>query len=138
MSRYKVVHWQESPDFYKDTDVPGEFRRLSDLLGTEQLSISFIKVPAHSDFQQSTGHSHEEIEELYIIAKGTLSMRFDDDIVKVPAGSAVRVSPTTVRSHRNEGDEDVEMWAISKKIGRRDAKKVDNFWEPSESAKQTK
>lgn len=41
----------------------------------------------------------------------------------------VRVAPTTARSHRNEGDESVEMWAISRKLGRGDSTKLDDCWE---------
>lgn len=56
----------------------------------------------------------------------------------VQAPAAVRVAPETTRSHRNEGDEDVEMWAISRQLGRSDATKVDDFWEASPAARQTR
>jgi hypothetical protein len=46
----------------------------------------------------------------------------------------VRVAPKTPRSHRNEGDELVEMWAISRQLGRRDSTKLDDFWEASDRA----
>jgi hypothetical protein len=48
----------------------------------------------------------------------------------------VRVAPKTPRSHRNEGDEPVELWAISPKLGRSDATKLDDFWDASPDAKQ--
>jgi hypothetical protein len=47
-----------------------------------------------------------------------LTVRFCDAIETVPAPAAVRVSPGTASSHRNEGDEDVELWAISRHFGR--------------------
>jgi mannose-6-phosphate isomerase-like protein (cupin superfamily) len=93
-------------------------------------------VPAHSDFEQGTGHYHDEVEELYLVTRGTLTMRFDDDVRSVPAGSAVRVAPRTARSHRNEGDEPVEMWAVSRRVDRSDATKIDDFWEASPDAAQ--
>jgi hypothetical protein len=65
-------------------------------------------------------------------------MRFGDDIHAVAAPAAVRVDPGTLRSHRNEGDEPVEMWAISRKLGNGDATKLDDFWEPSPAARQTR
>ncbi len=136
MSDYTIIKADDATDSYAGTDVPGEFRRLSKDLGTEQLGVTLIRVPPHSDFEQSTGHYHDEIEELYIIIKGTLTMRFGDDIVPVPAGSVVRVAPETHRSHRNEGNEAVEMWAVSQKLKRMDATKIDNFWEASEKAIQ--
>ncbi|HLG90584.1 MAG TPA: cupin domain-containing protein [Candidatus Saccharimonadales bacterium] len=136
MRDYTIVNADEVPDVYAGTDVPGEFRPLKKALGSQQIAVTFLRIPAHSDFEQGTGHSHKEVEEIYLITKGTLTMRFDKDIVKVPAGSAVRVAPKTPRSHRNEGDEPVEMWAISKKIDHDDSNFVKVFWEASPKAAQ--
>jgi mannose-6-phosphate isomerase-like protein (cupin superfamily) len=93
-------------------------------------------VPPHSDFEQGTGHFHDEVEELYLVTRGTLTMRFGDDVETIAPGTAVRVAPRTPRSHRNEGDEPVEMWAISRKTDRMDATKIDDFWEASPEARQ--
>ncbi|MDQ6776236.1 MAG: hypothetical protein M3071_08475 [Actinomycetota bacterium] len=66
-------------------------------------------------------------------------MRFGDDIHQVRAPAAVRVDSRTPRSHRNENDVPVEMWAISRKtdLGNSDATKLDDFWEASPEARQT-
>lgn len=135
---YAIVHPDDVADHYAGSDVPGEFRRLSDALGGEQIAVTLIRVPAHCDFEQGTGHHHEETEEIYLVTRGTLTMRFADVIKTVRAPAAVRVSPGTTRSHRNEGDEDVEMWAISRRHGGSDATKVDDFWEASSDARQTR
>jgi mannose-6-phosphate isomerase-like protein (cupin superfamily) len=136
MSEYTVVSADDVDDVYEGTSVPGEFRPLTAALGAEQLALTLIRVPPHSDFEQGTGHYHEEREELYVIARGTLTMRFGDDIRKVSAGSVARVAPRTPRSHRNEGDEPVEMWAVSRRLERHDAVKLDDFWEASPDAAQ--
>jgi mannose-6-phosphate isomerase-like protein (cupin superfamily) len=136
MSDYAIVSADDVDDHYEGTDVPGEFRRLTGALGCEQVAVTLIRVPPHSDFEQGTGHYHKEIEELYVIATGTLTMRLGDDVHKVPAGSVVRVAPHTPRSHRNEGDEPVEMWAVSRRIAHGDATKIDDFWEASPDARQ--
>jgi mannose-6-phosphate isomerase-like protein (cupin superfamily) len=133
---YAIVDPDEVRDVYAGTDVPGEFRPLSRALGCEQLAATLIRVPAHSDFEQGTGHFHDEVEELYLITRGTLTMRFGDDIHSVAAPAAVRVANRTPRSHRNEGDEDVEMWAISRRLDHGDATKIDEFWEASPAATQ--
>ena len=133
---YAIVHADDVDDHYEGTDVPGEFRRLTSALGCEQLAVTLIRVPPHSDFEQGTGHTHEEIEELYLVTRGTLTMRLGDDIHDVRAGSVVRVAPSTPRSHRNLGDEPVEMWALSRQLGRPDATKIDEFWEASPEAAQ--
>ena len=136
MSDYSIVDPDEVDDPYTGTDVPGEFRRLTDALGCEQLAVTLIRVPPHSDFEQSTGHYHDEVEELYLVTRGTLTMRCGDDVHEVSAPGAVRIAPRTPRSHRNEGDEPVDIWAISRKLDRGDATKLDAFWEASPKARQ--
>ena len=136
MSEFTVVSADDVDDAYAGTSVPGEFRRLTGALGCEQLALTLIRVPPHSDFEQGTGHFHDEVEELYLVTRGTLTMRFGDDVRKVSAGSVVRVAPRTPRSHRNEGDEPVEMWALSTRIDEADSVKIDEFWEASPDAAQ--
>lgn len=134
---YSIVNADEVDDSYSGSDVPGEFRRLTDALGADQVAITLIRVPPHSDFEQGTGHSHDETEELYLVTRGALTMRFGDDVEVVSAGSVARVAAGTVRSHRNEGDDPVEMWAISRRSEREDSNKVDDFWEASDQARQS-
>jgi mannose-6-phosphate isomerase-like protein (cupin superfamily) len=136
MSDFTIVQADDVDDHYAGTSVPGEFRSLGKALGCEQLAVTLIRVPPHSDFEQGTGHYHEQIEELYVIVRGTLTMHFGDEVRLVSAGSAVRVAPQTKRSHRNEGDEPVEMWAISRRLDDHDAVKIDEFWEASPEAAQ--
>jgi mannose-6-phosphate isomerase-like protein (cupin superfamily) len=136
VSDYSIVQAEDVKDSYADSEVPGEFRSLKEALGAEQVAVTLIRVPPHSDFEQGTGHFHEKLEEIYIVTGGTLTMRFEDEIVKVEAGSVVRVAPGTTRSHRNESFEPVEIWAVSRKIDEGDSTKVEDFWEPSTSADQ--
>jgi mannose-6-phosphate isomerase-like protein (cupin superfamily) len=138
MSDYEVISADDVADVYAGSDVPGEYRPLTQALAAEQLAVTLIRVPPHSDFEQGTGHFHDEQEEIYIVGRGTLTMRFGDDIRKVSAGSVARVAPRTPRSHRNEGDEPVELWAFSRRIDHEDATKLDDFWEASPDAAQTR
>jgi mannose-6-phosphate isomerase-like protein (cupin superfamily) len=135
-SAFAVVDPDDADDAYSGTDVPGEFRSLTDDLGCGQLAVTLIRVPPHSDFEQGTGHFHDEIEELYLVTSGTLTMRFGDEIRTVNAPAAVRVAANTPRSHRNEGDDPVEIWALSRQLGRSDSTKLDDFWEASPDARQ--
>jgi mannose-6-phosphate isomerase-like protein (cupin superfamily) len=137
MSDYTVVEADEVEDAYADEDVPGEFRALTEALGSEQVAVTLIRVPPHSDFEQGTGHRHEKQEEVYIVTRGTLTMRFGDEVREVSPGSAVRVAPQTVRSHRNLGDEPVELWAVSRKLEESDSTKVEDFWEVSPEASRS-
>jgi mannose-6-phosphate isomerase-like protein (cupin superfamily) len=135
---YAIVDPDDVDDVYEGSDVPGEFRPLTEALGCDQLAATLIRVPPHSDFEQGTGHFHDDVEELYLVTRGTLTMRFGDEIRQVDAPAAVRVAPGTRRSHRNEGDEPVDLWAISHRIDHGDATKVDDFWEASPDARQSR
>jgi len=133
---YSIVSADEVADQYAGTDVPGEFRSLTEALGAEQLAVTLIRVPPHCDFEQGTGHTHDLLEEIYVVGRGTLTMRFGDDVVAVPAGSVVRVAAEVPRSHRNEGDEPVELWAVSVRSDDDRGNKIDEFWEASPRARQ--
>jgi mannose-6-phosphate isomerase-like protein (cupin superfamily) len=135
---YAIVDPDDADDVYEGSDVPGEFRPLTEALGCDQLAATLIRVPPHSDFEQGTGHFHDDVEELYLVTRGTLTMRFGDEIRQVGAPAAVRVAPGTRRSHRNEGDEPVDLWAISHRIDHGDATKLDDFWEASPDARQSR
>ena len=134
MSGYSIVRADDVEDAYADSEVPGEFRSLKEALGAEQVAVTLIRVPPHSDFEQGAGHFHEKLEEIYIVSTGTLTMRFEHEVEEVQAGSVVRVAPGTTRSHRNEGEEPVEIWAVSRRIDDQDATKVEDFWQPSAKA----
>ena len=138
MTDYSIVRADDVKDAYEGSEVPGEFRSLTRALGTEQLAVTLIRVPPHSDFEQGTGHTHDELEEVYIVASGTLTMRFGDDVHQVEAGSVARAAPGCPRSHRNEGDEPVDLWAVSRRIASDDGNKIDDFWEASPDAAQTR
>jgi mannose-6-phosphate isomerase-like protein (cupin superfamily) len=138
VSDYTLVNVDDVEDHYAGSSVPGEFRRLTGALAAEQVAVTLIRIPPHSDFEQGTGHFHDEQEEVYIVTRGTLTMRFGDDIRPVTAGSVVRVSAKTPRSHRNEGDEPVELWAVSTRDNHGDATKIDDFWDASPDAAQSR
>src|SRR3954452_14865511 len=97
---FSIVNPRHCDDVYADSDVPGEFRPLTEALGAEQLAMTLIHVPPHSDFEQGTGHFHDEIEEIYLITRGTLTMRLGDEVQALSAPAVVRVAPRTPRSHR--------------------------------------
>jgi uncharacterized cupin superfamily protein len=87
---FAIVSADDVDDAYAGSDVPGEFRRLSDALDAEQVAVTLIRIPPHSDMEQGTGHSHSEIEELYIVARGTITMRCEDHVEAVVARECVR------------------------------------------------
>jgi ABC-type glycerol-3-phosphate transport system substrate-binding protein len=57
-------------------------------------------------------------------------------VARVGPRAAVRAAARTPRSHCNEGDEPVEIWAVSRRLDHEDAVKIDEFWEASPDAVQ--
>lgn len=133
---YRHVDPDEVDDLHEGSDVPGEFRPLTEALGARQLAATLVRVPPHTDFERGTAHIHQQLEELYLISRGTLTMRCGDDVLVLKAPAAVRVDPQTPRSHRNEGDEPVEMWAVSPWMTHSDSTKLPDFWDPSPNAER--
>ena len=131
---YRFVDPGAVVDLHEGTDTPGEFRPLTEALGSRQLAATLVRVPPHTDFERGTAHTHEHLEELYLISRGTLTMRCGGDVLALSAPAAVRVDPQTPRTHRNEGDEMVEMWAVSPWLEASDSARIPGFWDPSPDA----
>ncbi len=55
MSDHTTVRADDVGDVYADSDVPGEFRPLTEALHAEQVAVTLIRVPPHSDFEQGDG-----------------------------------------------------------------------------------
>jgi mannose-6-phosphate isomerase-like protein (cupin superfamily) len=129
MAGYKIRSLDEIPDVLGD--YPGEMRMsaASDL-GTEQVGFTWRRMPPLTGGKGSYGHRHKTQEEVYFVVSGELQFKLDDDVIDVPAGTAVRVAPGTVRSVWNERPEDAELLIVSTRIadGREDVDLVENFW----------
>ena len=136
MSDYTIIHADDVGTTTRAASVPGEFRRLADALGTEQVAVTLLRIPPHSDFEQGTGHYHEQQEEVYIVTRGTLTMRFGDDIRagdrrlgRARARRDAALAPQRGRrARRDVGD--------LTPASRGDAVKLDDFWAASPDAEQ--
>jgi uncharacterized cupin superfamily protein len=125
MANYTIVKREEAGDILGD--YPGEMYMLSDKLGTEQVAITYRRMPQHTGGKGAYGHRHGQQEELYYVISGTLQFKLEDDVVDVPAGSAVRVAPEVVRSVWNDEAEDAELIIVSTRT-EDSAETVPDFW----------
>jgi mannose-6-phosphate isomerase-like protein (cupin superfamily) len=137
MAGYTIRALEEIPDVLGD--YPGEMRMsaASDL-GTEQVGFTWRRMPPLTGGKGSYGHRHKTQEEVYFVASGTLQFKLEDEVVDVPAGTLVRVSPETARSVWNAGPGDAVLIVVSRRSDdpRADIEQVDEFWpegEPSSS-----
>ena len=62
-------------------------------------------------------HAHKQNEELYLFLSGSGEMLLDNEVVKVGAGSAVRIRPAVVRCWRNTGDVPLTCVVVQAKAG---------------------
>jgi mannose-6-phosphate isomerase-like protein (cupin superfamily) len=64
------------------------------------------------------------------VASGTLQFKLEDEVVDVPEGTVVRVSPEVARSVWNAGPGDAVLIVVSTKSDEpgKDAEQVEDFW----------
>ena len=129
MADYAIRRLEEIPDVLGD--YPGEMRMsaASDL-GSEQVSFSWRRMPAHTGGKGSYGHRHKTQEEIYFVAAGTLQFKLEDEVIDVPAGTIVRISPAVWRSVWNEGPDDAVLIMCSTKSSDPggDVEQIPDFW----------
>jgi mannose-6-phosphate isomerase-like protein (cupin superfamily) len=111
-------------------DYPGEMRMFSGDLGTEQVALTYRRMPQYTGGKGSYGHHHRTQEEVYFVVRGKLQFKLDDEVVDVGQGSAVRVAPEVVRSVWNDEPEDAELVIVSTRLHEPvdDAEYHENFW----------
>jgi mannose-6-phosphate isomerase-like protein (cupin superfamily) len=111
-------------------DYPGEMYMTTYAVGCEQVALTHRRMPAQTGGKGGYGHSHKTQEEVYLVLSGTLQFKLDDEVIDVPARTAVRVAPEVVRSVWNEGPDDAEIVIASIKIDdpRADGVIVQDFW----------
>jgi mannose-6-phosphate isomerase-like protein (cupin superfamily) len=127
-SGYTVRSLAQVPDLLGD--YPGEMHMLTYELDTEQVALTYRRMPQHTGGKGSYGHFHREQEEVYFVVSGKLQFKLGDEVIEVEKGTAVRVAPAVVRSVWNEESEDAELVIVSKRIAdpENDAATVSDFW----------
>ncbi len=129
MTQYSLCGLDQAPDVFGGK-YPGEMKMLAGLLEAEQVAFTYRRMPEHSGGKGGYGHRHKTQEEVYFVVAGELQFKLDDEVIDVPAGTAVRVAPGTVRSVWNERPEDAELVIVSTRIpdGSDDVELVEGFW----------
>ena len=77
-------------------------------LGSRQMSVTWLDVPTGTDQEL---HSHEESEQVYVVARGGGSMTVAGDTQQIAAGDLVLVPPATDHSIANDGE--AELCVVS-------------------------
>ena len=106
---YAIVHPDDVADSYADSKVPGEFRRLTDALEATSSPSRSSGSPPTPTSSRAPATTTRRSRSVYLVTRGTLTMRFFDAIETGPAPAAGRVAPGTSRSRRYDYDEGREV-----------------------------
>jgi quercetin dioxygenase-like cupin family protein len=125
---YTVKTLADVPDVLGD--YPGEMHMLTYELDTDQVALTYRRMPQHTGGKGSYGHFHREQEEVYFVISGKLQFKLGDDVIEAGKGTAIRCAPEVVRSVWNDEPEDAELVIVSKRIAdpHNDAATVPDFW----------
>ena len=78
MADYKIVSLEEVDDWLGD--YPGEMRGITYAIGSEQVALTYRRMPQHTGSKGSYGHRHKTQEELYFVIAGKLRLVVVGDV----------------------------------------------------------
>jgi quercetin dioxygenase-like cupin family protein len=126
MPGYTITTLEDVPDVLGD--YPGEMRMLATGLDSEQVALTYRRMPQHTGGKGSYGHRHADQEEIYFVISGKLEFKLDDDVVECGPGTAIRVAPEVYRSVWNDQPEDAELVIVSTRVDDNKAEYKPDFW----------
>lgn len=133
MGDYSILRAAEAPDF--TGDAPGAFLGYGRPLGSEQLGFNLRVLPPHSahrppGMEPGVGHSHQAIEEIYLVVSGEVKIKIGDEVVTLGPRDAVRIAASTRRAIRNDGDAEAVLVMCSARVEdpQADVRWHEGFW----------
>jgi len=82
-------------------------------LESEQVALTYRRMPQHTGGKGSYGHRHAEQEEIYFVISGKLQFKLENDVIEAGRGTAIRVAPEVYRSVWNDEPEEAELVIVS-------------------------
>ena len=96
------------PASHEDPARPGVWKRVlathDDLLAGRVQMLNWARLPQGSSFQ---AHYHEDMQEIFVIINGQVTVRVDDKESLLCGGDAILIQPREVHTMCNACDEDV-------------------------------
>ncbi|MEP3480945.1 MAG: cupin domain-containing protein [Fuerstiella sp.] len=97
------------PASHEDPKNPGVLKRViataADLQAGQVQMVNWAKLPAGHSFQR---HYHEDMQEVFVLLKGTVEMTVETKTVQVSAGDTVIVGVREVHQMTNVGASEAE------------------------------
>jgi mannose-6-phosphate isomerase-like protein (cupin superfamily) len=128
MASYTKVNLKEVEDQAPRFGLGGriEARMARVPLELEHSGISYQRIAPN--FRIPHGHKHKNQEEVYVVVKGSMRAKLDDEIVELGQWDAIRVHKDTMRGFEG-GPEGAELIAVgAPNTGPGDAETADGWW----------
>jgi mannose-6-phosphate isomerase-like protein (cupin superfamily) len=90
--------------------------RVYDLPTLKNLTLSLTELKIG---KSTTGHSHTDVDEVYIFISGVGSIDIDTDNQKVKDGDVILIPRGKFHKVHNEGSETFSFWTVFEKYGDR-------------------
>jgi mannose-6-phosphate isomerase-like protein (cupin superfamily) len=115
----------QAPNFGLAPNLEARMARVP--LELEQSGISYQRLAPN--FRVPFAHRHKTQEEIYVVVRGSMRMKLEDEIVELKQWDAVRVPKETMRGFES-GAEGVEIIAIgAPNTGPGDAEVENDWWD---------
>jgi mannose-6-phosphate isomerase-like protein (cupin superfamily) len=125
---YSIATREQALDFMADYEGFGEMRWYADVLGTEEVSFSWRRMPPGTGGRGSYGHRHPGQEEIYFVVSGTVTFKVGDDVFEAGPQTAVRVSGDAFRSVHNDTEAEAELMIFSTRLAEPRTEQQQDFW----------
>ncbi len=112
-----------APKFGMPTGMEARFARTA--IGGKTLGLSHMKLAPN--FRIPFGHKHAAQEEVYVVVRGSASVKVEDEIVELGEWDAIRFDRDTM-SNMQAGPEGVEYLAFGAGADPRDAEMAPGWW----------
>jgi uncharacterized cupin superfamily protein len=113
----------QSPRFGMPSELEARFARSA--LGGETLGLSLLTLAP--GFRIPFGHRHAEQEEVYVVVRGSATVKAGDELVELGEWDAIRFDRGTMRAVQ-AGPDGVEYLAFGAGDDPRDAEIAQDWW----------
>ena len=97
------------PASHEDPRHPGVLKKVlatsNELLAGQVQMVNWARLPKDSAFQP---HYHEDMQEVFVMLGGPVSMRVEEQEVELNEGDAILVSPREIHEMKNLSENDVD------------------------------
>jgi uncharacterized cupin superfamily protein len=117
---YTIMRHADAPDFSQG-DEAGPFLGYGRPMGARQIALNIRVLAPHAantppGEEPSWGHAHKTIEEIYLVLRGEVRVKLNDNVETLREFDAVLIPAGTTRAVRNETDQDAAFAMISRRV----------------------